>query len=151
MKHGKSFSDDQLKTKFDKIKTAVTDFQSQNIRRSLKRPGVDLEQTSTKKSKSTEAPKSDVPADSQQPSVEVPSQKAPIEDVEVPSNTASTTQHTGSSFKKVGIRKKQLGQKGTWEFTFESYIRYTTTHGWWPIPRLLIKVPRFRFVTVDKI
>ncbi|GKE76990.1 hypothetical protein Tco_1543110, partial [Tanacetum coccineum] len=54
----------------------------------------------------------DVPADSQQPSVKVPSQKAPIEDVEVPSNTASTTQHTGSSFKKVGTRKKQLGRKG---------------------------------------
>ncbi|GJY52663.1 ribonuclease H-like domain-containing protein [Tanacetum coccineum] len=43
-----------------------------------------LEQASSKKSKSTEAPKSDVPADSQQPSVEVPSQKATIEDVEVP-------------------------------------------------------------------
>ncbi|GJY99847.1 ribonuclease H-like domain, reverse transcriptase, RNA-dependent DNA polymerase, partial [Tanacetum coccineum] len=45
-------------------------------------------------SKSTEAPKSDVPADSQQPSVEVPSQKALIEDVEVPSNTAFTAQPT---------------------------------------------------------
>ncbi|GJV06611.1 hypothetical protein Tco_1344267 [Tanacetum coccineum] len=112
MKHVKSFSDDQLKTEFDKIRTAAADLQSQNIRRSLKRPSVDLEQTSTKKSKSTEAPKSDVPADSQQPSVEVPSQKAPIEDVEVPSNTASTTQHTGSSFKKVGTRKKRLGRKG---------------------------------------
>ncbi|GJU99321.1 hypothetical protein Tco_1328592 [Tanacetum coccineum] len=30
------------------------------------------------------------------------------------------------------------------EFTFESSIRYTTTHGWWPIPRLLIKVHRKR-------
>ncbi|GKG67138.1 hypothetical protein Tco_0723126, partial [Tanacetum coccineum] len=30
-----------------------------------------------------EAPKSDVPADSQQPSVEVPSQKATIEDVRI--------------------------------------------------------------------
>ncbi|GJW46410.1 hypothetical protein Tco_0078056 [Tanacetum coccineum] len=67
---------------------------------------------SSKKSKSTEAPKSDVPADSQQPSVEVSSQKATIEDVEVPSNPASTTQHTGSSFKKVGTRKKRLGRKG---------------------------------------
>ncbi|GJS33909.1 hypothetical protein Tco_0532291 [Tanacetum coccineum] len=112
MKHVKSFSDDQLKTEFDKIRTAAAALQSQNIRRSLKRPGADLEQPSSKKSKSTEAPKSDVPADSQQPSVEVPSQKAPIEDVEVPSNTASTTQHTGSSFKKVGTRKKRLGRKG---------------------------------------
>ncbi|GKG20285.1 hypothetical protein Tco_0380086, partial [Tanacetum coccineum] len=33
-------------------------------------------------------------------------------DVEVPSNTTSTTQHTGSSFKKVGTRKKRLGRKG---------------------------------------
>ncbi|GJV60453.1 anticodon-binding aminoacyl-tRNA synthetase, class 1a [Tanacetum coccineum] len=112
MKHVKSFSDDQLKTEFDKIRTAAADLQSQNIRRSLKRPSADLEQPSSKKSKSTEVPKSDVPADSQQPSVEVPSQKAPIEDVEVPSNTASTTQHTGSSFKKVGTRKKRLGRKG---------------------------------------
>ncbi|GJT90780.1 hypothetical protein Tco_1079625 [Tanacetum coccineum] len=75
MKHVKSFSDDQLKTEFDKIRTAAAALQSQNIRRSLKRPGADLEQASSKKSKSTEAPKSDVPADSQQPSVEVPSQK----------------------------------------------------------------------------
>ncbi|GJU52537.1 hypothetical protein Tco_1226251 [Tanacetum coccineum] len=75
-------------------------------------PGLEEWCTSSKKSKSTEAPKSDVPADSQQPSVEVSSQKATIEDVEVPSNPASTTQHTGSSFKKVGIRKKRLGQKG---------------------------------------
>ncbi|GJZ11137.1 hypothetical protein Tco_0545896 [Tanacetum coccineum] len=112
MKHVKSFSDDQLKTEFDKIRTAAADLQSQNIRRSLKRPGADLEQASSKKSKSTEAPKSDVPADSQQPSVEVPSQKATIEDVEVPSTTASTAQHTGSSPKKVGTRKKRLGRKG---------------------------------------
>ncbi|GKD18238.1 hypothetical protein Tco_1207396, partial [Tanacetum coccineum] len=34
---------------------------SQNIRRSLKRPGADLEQASSKKSKPTEAPKSSVP------------------------------------------------------------------------------------------
>ncbi|GJR70706.1 putative ribonuclease H-like domain-containing protein [Tanacetum coccineum] len=54
-----SFSDDQLKTEFDKIRTAAADLQSQNIRRSLKRPGADLEQDSSKKSKSTEAPKSD--------------------------------------------------------------------------------------------
>ncbi|GJV67854.1 anticodon-binding aminoacyl-tRNA synthetase, class 1a [Tanacetum coccineum] len=112
MKHVKSFSDDQLKTEFDKIRTAAADLQSQNIRRSLKRSGADLEQASSKKSKSTEAPKSDVPADSQQPSVEVPSQKAAIEDVEVPTTTASTAQHTGSSPKKVGTRKKRLGRKG---------------------------------------
>ncbi|GJS79959.1 hypothetical protein Tco_0729840 [Tanacetum coccineum] len=37
------------------------------------------------------------------------------------------------------------------EFTFKSSIRYMTTHGWWPIPRLLIKVPRFRFVTISSV
>ncbi|GKG68745.1 hypothetical protein Tco_0762666, partial [Tanacetum coccineum] len=36
------------------------------------------------------APQSFVPDESQQPSIEVPSQKAKIEDVEVPSNAAST-------------------------------------------------------------
>ncbi|GJZ95357.1 hypothetical protein Tco_0667691 [Tanacetum coccineum] len=103
MKHVKLFFDDQLKTEFDKIRAVVAELKSQNIRRSLKRPGADLEQASSKKSKSTEAPKSSVPDESQQPY---------IEDVEAPSNTASTAQHTASSPKKVGTQKKQLGQKG---------------------------------------
>ncbi|GJW42447.1 hypothetical protein Tco_0071246, partial [Tanacetum coccineum] len=72
MKHVKSFSDDQLKTEFDKIRTAVAELKSLNIRRSLKRPGADLEHASSKKSKPTEDPKSFVPDESQQPSVEVP-------------------------------------------------------------------------------
>ncbi|GJW03021.1 hypothetical protein Tco_1561877 [Tanacetum coccineum] len=71
MKHVKSFSNDQLKTEFDKIRTATADLQSQNIRRSLKRPGAKLEQASSKKSKPTEATKSYVPDESQQPSTEV--------------------------------------------------------------------------------
>ncbi|GKC76996.1 hypothetical protein Tco_1127770 [Tanacetum coccineum] len=112
LKHVKSFSDDQLKTEFDKIKTAAAELQSLNIKRTLKRPGADLEQPSSKKSKPTEAPQSSVPDESQQPSVEVPSPKATKEDVEVPSNTASTAQHTASSHKKVGTRKKRLGRKG---------------------------------------
>ncbi|GKD08315.1 hypothetical protein Tco_1188000 [Tanacetum coccineum] len=72
MKHVKSFSDDQLKTEFDKIRATVGELKSQNIRRSLKRPGADLAQASSKKSKPTEAPKSFVPDESQQPSAEVP-------------------------------------------------------------------------------
>ncbi|GKA79239.1 hypothetical protein Tco_0785835 [Tanacetum coccineum] len=72
----------------------------------------DLEQASSKKFKPTEAPQSSILDESQQPSVEVPSQKATKEDVEVPSSTASTAQHTGSSPKKVGTRKKRLGRKG---------------------------------------
>ncbi|GKA54886.1 hypothetical protein Tco_0753835 [Tanacetum coccineum] len=72
----------------------------------------DLEQASSKKSKSTKVPKSDVPADSPQPSVEVPSQKATQEDVEVPSTTTSTAQQTASSTKKVSTRRKRFGRKG---------------------------------------
>ncbi|GJX18041.1 synaptobrevin, longin-like domain protein [Tanacetum coccineum] len=49
-------------------RTAAAELQSLNIKRSLKRPGADLEQASSKKPKSTEAPKSDVLADLQQPS-----------------------------------------------------------------------------------
>ncbi|GKE09382.1 hypothetical protein Tco_1412933, partial [Tanacetum coccineum] len=82
--------------------------------RSLKRPGADLEQASSKKSKPTEAPQSSVPDESQQPSVEVPSQKTTTKDVEVPSNTTSTAQHTASSLKKDGTRKKRLGRKGVY-------------------------------------
>ncbi|GJY70573.1 putative ribonuclease H-like domain-containing protein, partial [Tanacetum coccineum] len=52
-------------------RTATADLQSQNIRRSLKRPGADLEQASSKKSKPTEASKSFVPDESQQPFAEV--------------------------------------------------------------------------------
>ncbi|GKC37114.1 hypothetical protein Tco_1049498 [Tanacetum coccineum] len=111
MKHVKSFSDDQLKTEFDKIRTAAADLQSQNIRRSLKRPSVDLEQTSTKKSKSTEAPKSDVPADSQHlPTTTVEMslfRKFTTEDVKFLSHQlASTPKHYCSSCQKGRTRKK---------------------------------------------
>ncbi|GKF00565.1 hypothetical protein Tco_0023915, partial [Tanacetum coccineum] len=41
-----------------------------------------------------------IAADSQPPSVEVPSQKASQEDVEVPSTTTSSAQQTTSSTKK---------------------------------------------------
>ncbi|GJY84996.1 hypothetical protein Tco_0499022 [Tanacetum coccineum] len=216
MKHVRSFSDDQLKDEFDKIRHAVANLQSQHLRRSLKRQGADLEQPDSKKSKSTEPQKTSVPAasrpssagvtpdvhqspfvdtppatpphspkasshpdvtpdtskqpsvapkppsgfsatptvtrtsgprtrnqssaagiktystrrkslgsrkmsssevdliaaDSQPPSVEVPSQKASQEDVEVPSTTTSTAQQTTSSTKKVGTRRKQFSRKG---------------------------------------
>ncbi|GJZ73266.1 hypothetical protein Tco_0637412 [Tanacetum coccineum] len=205
MKHVRSFSDDQLKDEFDKIRHAAANLQSQHLRRSLKRQGSNLEQPDSKKSKSTEPQKTSVPAvsrpssagvthdvyqspfvdtspatpphsptskqpsvtpkppsgfsatptvtrtsgprtrnqssaagiktystkrkslgsrnmsssevdliaaDSQPPSMEVPSQKASQEDVEVPSTTTSTAQQTASSTKKVGTRRKQFGQKG---------------------------------------
>ncbi|GJR90894.1 hypothetical protein Tco_0214905 [Tanacetum coccineum] len=51
MKHVKSLSDEQLKSEFEKIRTAVADLQSQNIKRTLKRaatnvPPVDPQQPS---------------------------------------------------------------------------------------------------------
>ncbi|GJU70221.1 hypothetical protein Tco_1256480 [Tanacetum coccineum] len=61
MKHVRSFSDDQLKDEFDKIRHAVANLQSQHLRRSLKRQGADLEQPNSKKSKSTEPQKTSVP------------------------------------------------------------------------------------------
>ncbi|GJT21464.1 hypothetical protein Tco_0891401 [Tanacetum coccineum] len=48
-----------------------------------------------------EAPSHGVPQEEEDAQVKVPSQKATIEDVEVPSNIASTAPHTASSLKKV--------------------------------------------------
>ncbi|GJV25185.1 hypothetical protein Tco_1377880 [Tanacetum coccineum] len=108
MKHVKSFSDDQLKTEFDKIRTAVAELQSQNIRRSLKRPGADLEQASSKKSKPTEAPKSSVPDESQQPSAEVPptATQQPSEFSSQP--TVPSAEPRTHSY---GTRRKSLGAR----------------------------------------
>ncbi|GKA25843.1 putative ribonuclease H-like domain-containing protein [Tanacetum coccineum] len=58
----RSFSDDQLKDKFDKIRHAPANLQSQHLRRSLKRQGADLEQPDSKKSKSITPQKTSVPA-----------------------------------------------------------------------------------------
>ncbi|GJT80223.1 anticodon-binding aminoacyl-tRNA synthetase, class 1a [Tanacetum coccineum] len=119
MKHVRSFSDDQLKDEFDKIRHAVANLQSQHLRRSFKRQGTDFEQPDSKNTrwklvdqKMSSSEVDLIGADLQPPSVEVPSQKASQEDVEVPSTTTSTAQQTTSSTKKVGTRRKQFGQKG---------------------------------------
>ncbi|GJT21943.1 hypothetical protein Tco_0891880 [Tanacetum coccineum] len=116
MKHVKSFSDDQLKTEFDKIRAAVVELKSQNIRRSLKRPGADLAQASSKKSKPTEAPKSFVPDESQQPSAEVPptATQQPSEFSSPPTvpSAEPRTHSYGTRRKSLRARKKQLGRKG---------------------------------------
>ncbi|GJV89876.1 hypothetical protein Tco_1533814 [Tanacetum coccineum] len=62
LKYVKTFTDDQLKAEFDKIRNAVADLQAQNLRRSLKRPGADVEQPGSKKSKSSAAPQTPVHA-----------------------------------------------------------------------------------------
>ncbi|GKA83228.1 hypothetical protein Tco_0789976 [Tanacetum coccineum] len=100
MKHVKSFSDDQLKEEFDKIRAAVGELQSQNIRRSLKSPGADMAQDSSKKSKPTAVPPTAIPP---------PSGLSP------PSNVPSvepTTHSYGTRRQSLGVRKKQLGRKG---------------------------------------
>ncbi|GJT99492.1 hypothetical protein Tco_1109831 [Tanacetum coccineum] len=71
LKYVKSFTDDQLKAEFDKIRNAAADLQAQNLRRSLKRPGADVEQPESKKSKSSAAPLNPVPAASHQSSAGV--------------------------------------------------------------------------------
>ncbi|GJT25201.1 putative ribonuclease H-like domain-containing protein [Tanacetum coccineum] len=70
-KHVRSFSDDQLKDEFDKIRHALDNLQAQNLKRSLKRPGADVEQPGSKKSKSSAAPQTPVPAASHQSSAGV--------------------------------------------------------------------------------
>ncbi|GKG19422.1 hypothetical protein Tco_0376521, partial [Tanacetum coccineum] len=62
MKHVRSFSDDQLKDEFDKIRHAVANLHSQHLRRSIKRQGADLEHPDSNKSKSIEPQKTSVPA-----------------------------------------------------------------------------------------
>ncbi|GJT88472.1 hypothetical protein Tco_1070189 [Tanacetum coccineum] len=100
MKHVKSFSDDQLKEEFVKIRAAVGELQSQNIWRSLKRPGVDMAQDSSKKSKPTEVPLA-VP---QMSSAAVPPTATPLQSgFSPPPNVPSV---------EPPPRKKQLGRKG---------------------------------------
>ncbi|GJY55290.1 putative ribonuclease H-like domain-containing protein [Tanacetum coccineum] len=71
LKHVRSFSDEQLKDEFDKIRHALDNLHAQNLRRSLKRPGADVEQPGSKKSKSSAAPQTPVPAASHQSSAGV--------------------------------------------------------------------------------
>ncbi|GJX23681.1 putative ribonuclease H-like domain-containing protein, partial [Tanacetum coccineum] len=110
MKHVKSFSDDQLKTEFDKIRSAIAELKSLNIRRSLKRPGADLEQASSKKSKPTEAPNSSAPDESQQPSAEVlpTATQQPSEFSSQPTipSAEPRTHSYGTRRKSLGARKK---------------------------------------------
>ncbi|GKF30154.1 hypothetical protein Tco_0096496, partial [Tanacetum coccineum] len=85
-------------------------------RRSLKRPGADLEQAGSKKSKPTEASKSFVPDESQQPSAKVPptATQHPSEFSSPPTvpSAEPRTHSYGTRRKSLRARKKQLGRKG---------------------------------------
>ncbi|GJU43946.1 hypothetical protein Tco_1201212 [Tanacetum coccineum] len=119
----RKLSPEQLQEEFDKIQRAVA------FTRGLKRDGSPMSSASSKKLKTgddevnVEAPSHGVPQEEESatPSrnvsreeVAAPSHSQDIPDaqVEVPSNIASTAQHTASSLKKVGTKKKRLGRKG---------------------------------------
>ncbi|GJW62678.1 hypothetical protein Tco_0112013 [Tanacetum coccineum] len=68
MKYVKSLTDEQLIAEFEKIRMAVADLKSHELRRTLKRAGEALEPDTSKKQKSTEAPIPSVP-DVPQPQV----------------------------------------------------------------------------------
>ncbi|GJS18370.1 hypothetical protein Tco_0412842 [Tanacetum coccineum] len=110
MKHVKSLSDEQLKSEFEKIRTAVADLQSQNIRRTLKRAGEDLEHDVSKKPKP-------LISNSSQP--DVPQQQAtnvPPVDPQQPSESSSQPNVSMSSGPEkkghtYGTRRKSLGTR----------------------------------------
>ncbi|GJW50524.1 hypothetical protein Tco_0091875 [Tanacetum coccineum] len=83
-------SPEQLQEEFDKIQRAVA------FTRGLKRDDSPITSVSSKKLKTGDDEVHDIP-DAQ---------------VEVPSNFASTAQHTASSLKKLSTKKKRLGRKG---------------------------------------
>ncbi|GKB72391.1 hypothetical protein Tco_0933803 [Tanacetum coccineum] len=114
---------EQLQEEFDKIQRAVA------FTRGFKRDGSPKTRASSKKLKTGDddvnlaATSHGVPQEEagatpspnvSQEEVAAPSHSKDIPDapVKAPSTTASTAQHTGSSPKKVGTRKKRLGRKG---------------------------------------
>ncbi|GJS40639.1 hypothetical protein Tco_0565682 [Tanacetum coccineum] len=72
MKYVKSLTDEQLIAEFEKIRMAVADLKSQELRRTLKRAGEALEPDTSKKQKSTKAPIPSVPDVPQPPVVSSP-------------------------------------------------------------------------------
>ncbi|GJW95701.1 hypothetical protein Tco_0175373 [Tanacetum coccineum] len=96
----RKLSPGQLQEEFDKIQRAVA------FTRGLKRDGSLMCSASSKKLKT-----GDDEVNDEAPSHGVPQEEENAQ-VEVPSNIASTAQHTASSLKKVGTKKKRLGRKG---------------------------------------
>ncbi|GKB42685.1 hypothetical protein Tco_0887627, partial [Tanacetum coccineum] len=94
LKYVKTFTDDQLKAEFDKIRNVVADLQAQNLRRSLKRPGANVEQPESKKSKSSATPQTPVPAASHQSSAGVTTNVHQSPFVDSPPSTPAATPDT---------------------------------------------------------
>ncbi|GJU08675.1 hypothetical protein Tco_1125105 [Tanacetum coccineum] len=91
LKYVKIFTDDQLKAEFDKIRNAGADLQAHNLRRSLKRPGADVEQPGSKKSQSSAAPQTPVPAATHQSSAGVTTNVHQSPFVDSPPSTPAVT------------------------------------------------------------
>nr|GFB99783.1 aminoacyl-tRNA synthetase, class 1a, anticodon-binding [Tanacetum cinerariifolium] len=72
MAYVKSFTDDQLKTEFEKIRMVQTNSQIQAFSMTLKRSGLVLEEPSSKRQQTTKAPIPFVPDVSQSPAVSSP-------------------------------------------------------------------------------
>ncbi|GJR14456.1 hypothetical protein Tco_0797108 [Tanacetum coccineum] len=72
IKYVKSLTNEQLLAEFEKIRMAVADLKSHELRRTLKRAGEALEPDTSKKQKSTEAPIPSVPDVPQPPVVSSP-------------------------------------------------------------------------------
>ncbi|GJY01595.1 hypothetical protein Tco_0359747 [Tanacetum coccineum] len=116
MKHVRSFSDDQLKDEFDKIRHAVANLHTQYLRRSLKRQGADIEQPDSKKSKSTEHQKTSVPAASRPSSAGHLLLYTPIGFSATPTVTRTSGPRTRNQSSAAGIktystRRKSLGSR----------------------------------------
>nr|GEV00973.1 ribonuclease H-like domain, reverse transcriptase, RNA-dependent DNA polymerase [Tanacetum cinerariifolium] len=73
MAYVKSFTDDQLKQEFEKIRKIQSNSQIQAFSRTLKRPGPVFEEPSSKRQQSTEAPIPSVPEVPHSPAVSLPS------------------------------------------------------------------------------
>ncbi|GJX88757.1 hypothetical protein Tco_0340771, partial [Tanacetum coccineum] len=80
LKHVKSFSDATLQEEFNRIRHAVENLQTQILRRSIKIPGADLDQHTSKKSKSNAAQHTPVPPASNPSTAGVPSNPSPFVD-----------------------------------------------------------------------
>ncbi|GJR25416.1 putative ribonuclease H-like domain-containing protein [Tanacetum coccineum] len=105
LKYVKTFTDDQLKAEFDKIRNAAADLQAQNLRRSLKRPGADVEQPESKKSKSSAAPQTSVPAASHQSSAGVTT------NVHQSSGPRTRSHSSAAGIKTYSTRRKSLATR----------------------------------------
>ncbi|GJS81257.1 putative ribonuclease H-like domain-containing protein [Tanacetum coccineum] len=113
LKYVKTFTDDQLKAEFDKIRNAAADLQAQNLRRSLKRPGVDVEQPGSKKSKSSVAQQTPTPAVTPDSSVDPPVAPTPSFATSDSRSSGPTTrsQSSPTGIQTYSTRRKSLATR----------------------------------------